>query len=93
LNNRKNDESWQETLEILRDPESMKRIREGRADAKAGRLCSKEEVLRKMYKKHRALKTVEKNLSYNYATLHFKTIFQQKGIRHRPWSRHHARDH
>ncbi len=55
LNNHKNDESWRETTEILRDSELMKGIREGREDIKAGRLCSKDEVFGKARKKHRAL--------------------------------------
>ncbi|MEK6561407.1 MAG: hypothetical protein AABZ07_06700 [Nitrospirota bacterium] len=62
MNNHKNDESWKETLENLRDPELMKGIREGREDIKAGRLYSKEEAFGKTRKKHFALKMVEKNL-------------------------------
>ena len=62
LNSCKNDENWQETLEIMRDPELMKGIREGREDIKAGRLYSKEEAFGKTRKKHFALKMVEKNL-------------------------------
>ena len=62
MNSRKDDDNWQETLKIMRDPELVKGIREGREDIKAGRLYSKEEVFGKARKKHRAPKTVEKNL-------------------------------
>lgn len=44
-------------------PKLMKGIREGREDIKAGRLCSKEEVLGTAPKKRSALKTVEKTYS------------------------------
>lgn len=37
-------ESWRETLEIIKDAELMKDIREAKADIKAGRLYSKEEI-------------------------------------------------
>ena len=37
-------ESWRETLEIIKDAELMKDIREAKADIKAGRLYTKEEV-------------------------------------------------
>lgn len=60
LNKHKNDENWKETLEIMRDPELMKGIREGWEDIKAGRLYSKEKVFGKTQKKHCALKTVRK---------------------------------
>lgn len=59
-NRHKNGENRKETLAIMRDPELMKGIREGREDIKAGRLCSKEEVFGKAQKKRSALKTVEK---------------------------------
>ena len=74
LNRRKNDENWQETLKIMRDPELARGIREGLRDIKAGRICSREEVFNKAQKKPRrseqeeppraafALKMVEKNL-------------------------------
>ena len=37
-------ESWRETLEIMKDPELVAGIREAKADIKAGRLYTKEEV-------------------------------------------------
>lgn len=37
-------ESWLETLEITQDPELMAGIRQAKADIKAGRLYTKEEV-------------------------------------------------
>jgi prevent-host-death family protein len=37
-------EGWLETLEITRDPELMAGIHEAKADIKAGRLYTKEEV-------------------------------------------------
>ena len=62
MKDRKNRGNWQETLEIMRDPELMKGIREAQRDIKAGRLYSKEAVFEKAQKKHCAIKTVEKNL-------------------------------
>jgi len=37
-------ESWVETLEIVKDRQLMKEIREAKADIKSGRLYSKEDV-------------------------------------------------
>ncbi len=39
-------ESWVETLEIISHPETLKALREGIADLKAGRVSSFEEVVK-----------------------------------------------
>jgi prevent-host-death family protein len=41
-------ESWQETIEILDDPEAMASIRRGLRDIKAGRVRPLEEVLTRL---------------------------------------------
>ncbi len=41
-------DSWQETTEILADPELMKSIRQGEADAKAGRVSDWEDVKKEL---------------------------------------------
>ena len=41
-------ESWQETIEILDDPEAMAAIRRGLRDVKAGRVRPLEEVLKRL---------------------------------------------
>lgn len=44
-------EGWQETLEIMSDPVLTKNIREGLADAKAGRVVEWNQVKKKSSKK------------------------------------------
>ena len=41
-------ESWQETIEILDDPEGMSAIRRGLCDIKAGRVRPLEDVLKRL---------------------------------------------
>lgn len=41
-------ESWLETIDILSDPETMKAIRQGEADIKAGRVVPLEQVKREL---------------------------------------------
>lgn len=41
-------ESWQETMELLSDPEAMAGIREGLRDIKAGRVKPLDEVLKRL---------------------------------------------
>ncbi len=52
FNRRKNDKNWRETLKIMRDPELVEGIREGKRDIKAGRLYSKKEVFGKAQRKN-----------------------------------------
>ena len=40
-------ESWEETIDILSDPEAMEALRESEEDVKAGRLVDLDDVLRK----------------------------------------------
>ena len=44
-------EGWQETMEIMSDPELMKAIEEGKADMAAGRVIPWEEVKKKSRRK------------------------------------------
>lgn len=41
-------ESWQETLEIMADPEAVAALKEGLRDIKAGRVRPLEEVLKRL---------------------------------------------
>ncbi len=49
-------EGWQETLEIMSDPELVKAIREGTEDMLAGRVVPLEELEKKMEKKSKLRK-------------------------------------
>lgn len=56
-------ESWEETLDIMSDPEAVKGIEEGLDDLKHGRTYSYEEVFGMTQKKSLAL--AEKKTKYN----------------------------
>lgn len=45
-------EGWQETMEIMADPELVKAIEEGKADVEAGNVITLEELENKHRKKH-----------------------------------------
>ena len=49
-------ESWIETLDIMKDPQLIKEIRQAKEGIKAGRLYSMDEALKAHLKKGRAMK-------------------------------------
>ena len=53
-------EGWQETMEIMSDPELVKAIEEGKADMKAGRVVPLEDVIKEYAKKERKAKLKNK---------------------------------
>ena len=49
-------EGWVETLEIMKDPQLVKEIKEAQKEVKAGHLLSWDEVVREKSKKSKAMK-------------------------------------